>query len=197
MSQSQGGVIPGVVIDILYWGGILTVLAIAYTIDYLLIHLWLYGTATFNIVLDALILASLLSFDSISLASVILFARNARGRSSFWLLLLYVVGAFAVLTYYTYTVIINHSSIFVEVYGQGVVGDRYVGYGIVLYNLGILLMTWLIVQGRRNVSKLSRSLQIPLLTQSFAGNGRGKGRSGCYDVIIYDENGEEIERIPC
>jgi len=128
VSQNQGGLVPGIIVDILYWGGILTVLAIAYTIDYMLIHLWLYGTATLNIVLDALILASLLSFDALSLTSTILFIKNVRSRANMWILLIYAIGAFVVLTYYTYMVMANHTAILVEVYGQGVVGDKYIGY---------------------------------------------------------------------
>ncbi|MGC9225926.1 hypothetical protein [Caldivirga sp.] len=183
MSQAQSGPIPGIVINILYWGGIITVLAIAYTIDYLLIHLWLYGNAEFNIVLDTLILASLLSFDALSLASTIFFIRNARNRTSSGLLLLYVIGAFAVLTYYTYVVMANHTAILVEVYGQGVIGDKYIGSGIVLYNMGIALMTWLIVQGRGNLNKLTHEIPLPSIPQTFT-NNRSKGKDKDDAIII-------------
>ncbi|KUO86016.1 MAG: hypothetical protein AT709_06190 [Caldivirga sp. MG_3] len=178
MSQNQGGLVPGIIVDILYWGGILTVLAIAYTIDYMLIHLWLYGTATLNIVLDALILASLLSFDALSLTSTILFIKNVRSRANMWILLIYAIGAFVVLTYYTYMVMANHTAILVEVYGQGVVGDKYIGYGIVLYNLGVALLTWLVIQGRGALSKL-RSIPIPIITPTTPLRGnKGLTRGG-------------------
>ncbi|WP_291767281.1 hypothetical protein [Caldivirga sp. UBA161] len=182
MSQSQSSPIPEAIINILYWGGIITVLAITYTIDYLLIHLWIYGSAEFNIVLDALILASLLSFDSLSLASTIFFIKNARSRASSWLLLIYAVGAFIVLAYYTYVVMANHAAIMVEVYGQGVIGDKYIGFGIVLYNMGIALMTWLIIQGRGNLNKLTRA--IPIITQTFTNGGEGDENSNKDGVII-------------
>jgi hypothetical protein len=178
VSQNQGGLVPGIIVDILYWGGILTVLAIAYTIDYMLIHLWLYGTATLNIVLDALILASLLSFDALSLTSTILFIKNVRSRANMWILLIYAIGAFVVLTYYTYMVMANHTAILVEVYGQGVVGDKYIGYGIVLYNLGVALLTWLVIQGRGALSKL-RSIPIPIITPTTPLRGnKGLTRGG-------------------
>ena len=189
MSQSQNSPIPDAIINILYWGGIITVLAIAYTIDYLLIHLWLYGNAEFNIVLDALILASLLSFDALSLASTIFFIKNARGRASLWLLLIYVVGAFAVLTYYTYVVMANHTAIMVEVYGQGVVGDKYVGSGIVLYNMGMALMTWLIIQSRGNLSKITRMIPLPPITQQFTNRRKDKDDDKNGEIIIcYDDD---------
>ncbi|ABW02502.1 hypothetical protein [Caldivirga maquilingensis] len=186
MSQSQNSPIPEAIINILYWGGIITVLAIAYTIDYLLIHLWLYGNAEFNIVLDALILASLLSFDALSLASTIFFIKNARSRTSSWLLLIYAVGAFAVLTYYTYIVMASHTAIMVEVYGQGVTGDKYIGSGIVLYNMGMALMTWLIIQGRGNLSKLTRAIPMLPVSQSFTNRKRSNDANDPI-IICYDD----------
>jgi len=198
VSQNQGGLIPGIIVDILYWGGILTVLAIAYTIDYMLIHLWLYGTATLNIVLDALILASLLSFDALSLTSTILFIKSARSKANTWILLIYAIGAFVVLTYYTYMVMANHTAILVEVYGQGVVGDKYIGYGIVLYNLGVALLTWLVIQGKGTLDRL-RSIPIPLITPTTPLRGN-KGASTrrereCSVVDVYDEDGNRISEI--
>jgi len=197
VSQNQGGLVPGIIVDILYWGGILTVLAIAYTIDYMLIHLWLYGTATLNIVLDALILASLLSFDALSLTSTILFIKNVRSRANMWILLIYAIGAFVVLTYYTYMVMANHTAILVEVYGQGVVGDKYIGYGIVLYNLGVALLTWLVIQGKGTLDRL-RSIPIiltpspPLHNDKRANTRREKE---CSVVDVYDEDGNRISEI--
>jgi len=197
VSQNQGGLVPGIIVDILYWGGILTVLAIAYTIDYMLIHLWLYGTATLNIVLDALILASLLSFDALSLTSTILFIKNVRSRANMWILLIYAIGAFVVLTYYTYMVMANHTAILVEVYGQGVVGDKYIGYGIVLYNLGVALLTWLVIQGKGTLDRL-RSIPIiltpspPLHDDKRANTRREKE---CSVVDVYDEDGNRISEI--
>jgi hypothetical protein len=184
-------------VDILYWGGILTVLAIAYTIDYMLIHLWLYGTATLNIVLDALILASLLSFDALSLTSTILFIKNVRSRANMWMLLIYAIGAFVVLTYYTYMVMVNHTAILVEVYGQGVVGDKYIGYGIVLYNLGVALLTWLVIQGKGTLDRLRSILIIltpspPLHNDKRANTRREKE---CSVVDVYDEDGNRISEI--
>jgi len=197
VSQNQGGLVPGIIVDILYWGGILTVLAIAYTIDYMLIHLWLYGTATLNIVLDALILASLLSFDALSLTSTILFIKSARSKANTWILLIYAIGAFVVLTYYTYMVMANHTAILVEVYGQGVVGDKYIGYGIVLYNLGVALLTWLVIQGKGTLDRL-RSIPIiltpspPLHNDKRANTRREKE---CSVVDVYDEDGNRISEI--
>jgi len=197
VSQNQGGLVPGIIVDILYWGGILTVLAIAYTIDYMLIHLWLYGTATLNIVLDALILASLLSFDALSLASTILFIKNVRSRANMWILLIYAIGAFVVLTYYTYMVMANHTAILVEVYGQGVVGDKYIGYGIVLYNLGVALLTWLVIQGKGTLDRL-RSIPIILTSSTpLHGDKRANTRreKECSVVDVYDEDGNRISEI--
>jgi len=196
VSQNQGGLVPGIIVDILYWGGILTVLAIAYTIDYMLIHLWLYGTATLNIVLDALILASLLSFDALSLTSTILFIKNMRSRANMWILLIYAIGAFVVLTYYTYMVMANHTAILVEVYGQGVVGDKYIGYGIVLYNLGVALLTWLVIQGKGTLDRL-RSIPI-ILTPSTPLHGDKRAntrREKECSVDVYDEDGNRISEI--
>ena len=196
MSQNQGGLVPGIIVNILYWGGILTVLAIAYTIDYMLIHLWLYGTATLNIVLDALILASLLSFDALSLTSTILFIKNMRSRANMWILLIYAIGAFVVLTYYTYMVMANHTAILVEVYGQGVVGDRYIGYGIVLYNLGVALLTWLVIQGKGTLDRL-RSIIILTPSTLLHGDKRANTRreKECSVVDVYDEDGNRISEI--
>ncbi|WP_066793645.1 hypothetical protein [Caldivirga sp. MU80] len=197
MSQNQGGLVPGIIVDILYWGGILTVLAIAYTIDYMLIHLWLYGTATLNIVLDALILASLLSFDALSLTSTILFIKNVRSRANMWILLIYAIGAFVVLTYYTYMVMANHTAILVEVYGQGVVGDKYIGYGIVLYNLGVALLTWLVIQGKGTLDRL-RSIPIILTPSPPLHNNKGantRREKECSVVDVYDEDGNRISEI--
>jgi hypothetical protein len=197
VSQNQGGLVPGIIVDILYWGGILTVLAIAYTIDYMLIHLWLYGTATLNIVLDALILASLLSFDALSLTSTILFIKNVRSRANMWILLVYAIGAFVVLTYYTYMVTANHTAILVEVYGQGVVGDKYIGYGIVLYNLGVALLTWLVIQGKGTLDRL-RSIPIILTPSSPLRNNKGantRREKECSVVDVYDEDGNRISEI--
>ncbi|MFP3311532.1 MAG: hypothetical protein RXO26_06860 [Caldivirga sp.] len=197
MSQNQGGLVPGIIVDILYWGGILTVLAIAYTIDYMLIHLWLYGTATLNIVLDALILASLLSFDALSLTSTILFIKNMRSRANMWILLIYAIGAFVVLTYYTYMVMANHTAILVEVYGQGVVGDKYIGYGIVLYNLGVALLTWLVIQGKGTLDRL-RSIPIILTPSPPLHNNKGantRREKECSVVDVYDEDGNRISEI--
>jgi len=197
VSQNQGGLVPGIIVDILYWGGILTVLAIAYTIDYMLIHLWLYGTATLNIVLDALILASLLSFDALSLTSTILFIKNVRSRANMWILLIYAIGAFVVLTYYTYMVMANHTAILVEVYGQGVVGDKYIGYGIVLYNLGVALLTWLVIQGKGTLDRLR---SIPIILTPFPPLHNNKGANTrrekeCSVVDVYDEDGNRISEI--
>jgi len=197
VSQNQGGLVPGIIVDILYWGGILTVLAIAYTIDYMLIHLWLYGTATLNIVLDALILASLLSFDALSLTSTILFIKNVRSRANMWILLVYAIGAFVVLTYYTYMVMANHTAILVEVYGQGVVGDKYIGYGIVLYNLGVALLTWLVIQGKGTLDRL-RSIPIILTPLPPLRNNKGantRREKECSVVDVYDEDGNRISEI--
>jgi hypothetical protein len=197
VSQNQGGLVPGIIVDILYWGGILTVLAIAYTIDYMLIHLWLYGTATLNIVLDALILASLLSFDALSLTSTILFIKNMRSRANMWILLIYAIGAFVVLTYYTYMVMANHTAILVEVYGQGVVGDKYIGYGIVLYNLGVALLTWLVIQGKGTLDRL-RSIPIILTPSPPLHNNKGantRREKECSVVDVYDEDGNRISEI--
>jgi phosphoglycerol transferase MdoB-like AlkP superfamily enzyme len=197
VSQNQGGLVPGIIVDILYWGGILTVLAIAYTIDYMLIHLWLYGTATLNIVLDALILASLLSFDALSLTSTILFIKNVRSRANMWILLIYAIGAFVVLTYYTYMVMANHTAILVEVYGQGVVGDKYIGYGIVLYNLGVALLTWLVIQGKGTLDRL-RSIPIILTPSPPLHNNKGantRREKECSVVDVYDEDGNRISEI--
>jgi hypothetical protein len=197
VSQNQGGLVPGIIVDILYWGGILTVLAIAYTIDYMLIHLWLYGTATLNIVLDALILASLLSFDALSLTSTILFIKNVRSRANMWILLIYAIGAFVVLTYYTYMVMANHTAILVEVYGQGVVGDKYIGYGIVLYNLGVALLTWLVIQGKGTLDRL-RSIPIILTPSTPLHNNKGantRREKECSVVDVYDEDGNRISEI--
>lgn len=201
MTQSQS-LVPGWALAIIYWAGLLTVLSIGFTIDYVLIHLWIYGSAQLGIVIMVLVASSVLLFDALSIVSTISFFRGlVRNRSgghggSSALLYIYMVIVIVAIVYYTYFVLQNNASIYIEAYGQGVIGNRYIGYGIALYNLGLALLMLLILKFRGFTKNIQLPIvNVPGLASQLTGQGRRRGGSDQPVIEIYDENGRKIDEI--
>ena len=185
MQQDNTSIISPLLISMFYWLSIASTLAVLVSIDYVLIKLWVTGLAQLGVVLTTVIASALVSFDVLSITSIYLFAVNMIRRGGVkWLIALYLIGAVIVLSYYTYTVLRENSFIYIEVNTVGVLGDKYVGYGILMYNLGVLILMYIIVKGKDIIRNLPYNVTLPGFGKGFKGDRRGRERDDSIEVVV-------------
>ncbi len=156
MSVNTGGIQDYV--RYVYIMSLVSALAMAIAVDYVLTELWIYGTADLTILVITPVFMFMLSMLIISSITMIKQLRGGSfGRLSSKakaLMITYIAFFMIALIYFTYISIIHYAGLGLTISDPQLVGDHYLGFGLALYDAGLLTTSWQLVEDLLN-NKLS------------------------------------------
>ncbi|WP_054849386.1 hypothetical protein [Vulcanisaeta sp. JCM 14467] len=155
MSVNTGGIQDYV--RYVYIMSLVSALAMAIAVDYVLTELWIYGTADLTILVITPVFMFMLSMLVISSITMIKQLRGNFGRMSSKakaLMITYITFFMIALMYFTYISIIHYAGLGLTISDPQLVGDHYLGFGLALYDAGLLTMSWQLIEDLLN-NKLS------------------------------------------
>ncbi|WP_069806404.1 hypothetical protein [Vulcanisaeta thermophila] len=133
----------------IYIMSLLSALSMAVSLDYVLISLWLYGEANLTILIVMPIFMFMLSMLVISSITMIRQLRGGFGSMSTRakaLMTIYILFFMAALLYFTYISVIHYVNLGLVITDYQLVGDHYLGFGLALYNAGVLTTSWQLIE---------------------------------------------------
>ena len=155
MSVNTGGIQDYV--RYVYVMSLVSALAMAIAVDYVLTELWIYGTADLTVLVVTPVFMFMLSMLVISSITMIKQLRGNFGRMSSKakaLMITYITFFMIALMYFTYISIIHYAGLGLTISDPQLVGDHYLGFGLALYDAGLLTTSWQLIEDLLN-NKLS------------------------------------------
>ncbi|WP_054857953.1 hypothetical protein [Vulcanisaeta sp. JCM 16159] len=140
-----------------YIMSLVSALAMAVAVDYVLTELWIYGTADLTILVITPVFMFMLSMLVISSITMI---KQLRGNFSKMtsrakaLMITYITFFIIALIYFTYVSIIHYAGLGLTISDPQLIGDHYLGFGLALYDAGLLTTSWQLIEDLLN-GKLS------------------------------------------
>ncbi|MFB6469928.1 MAG: hypothetical protein TU36_001640 [Vulcanisaeta sp. AZ3] len=164
MSVNTGGIQDYV--RYIYIMSLISALSMAMALDYVLIELWLYGIANLTVLIVTPVFMFMLSMLVISSLTMIKQLRNGFGDMSFRaraLIITYITFFMIALMYFTYISIMHYADLGLVITDYQLTGDHYLGFGLALYNAGLLVMSWQLIEDLMN-NKLSTLYRFIIMT---------------------------------
>ncbi len=155
MSINTGGIQDYV--RYVYIMSLVSALAMALAVDYVLTELWIYGVADLTVLIITPVIMFMLSMLVISSITMIKQLKGSFGRMSSKakaLMITYIFFFMVALIYFTYISIMHYAGLGLVVTDYQLVGDHYLGFGLALYDAGLLTTSWQLVEDLMN-GKLS------------------------------------------
>ena len=140
-----------------YIMSLVSALAMAVAVDYVLTELWIYGTANLTILVITPVFMFMLSILVISSVTMIKQLRGNFGTLSMKaraFMITYITLFMIALIYFTYISMVHYAGLGLVISDPQLIGDHYLGFGLALYNAGLLTMSWQLVEDLLN-NKLS------------------------------------------
>ncbi|GAB6948329.1 hypothetical protein JCM16161A_24590 [Vulcanisaeta sp. JCM 16161] len=128
---------------------LVSALAMAIAVDYVLTELWIYGTADLTILVITPVFMFMLSMLIISSITMIKQLRGSFGRMSSKakaLMITYIAFFMIALIYFTYISIIHYAGLGLTISDPQLIGDHYLGFGLALYDAGLLTTSWQLIE---------------------------------------------------
>ena len=155
MSVNTGGIQDYV--KYVYIMSLISALAMAVSVDYVLTELWLYGVADLTVLIVTPVFMFMFSMLIISSITMIKQIRGGFGNMSSKaraLMVTYIVFFMMALVYFTYISVVHYAGLGLVITDYQLVGDHYLGFGLALYDAGLLTMSWQLTEDLLN-NKLS------------------------------------------
>ncbi len=132
---------------------LVSALAMAIAVDYVLTELWIYGTADLTILVITPVFMFMISMLVISSISMIKQLKGNFGKMSTKakaLMMTYISFFIVALVYFTYISVIHYAGLGLTVSDPQLIGDHYLGFGLALYDAGLLTTSWQLTEDLMN-----------------------------------------------
>jgi hypothetical protein len=156
---------------------LVSALAMAIAVDYVLTELWIYGAADLTILVITPVFMFMFSMLVISSITMIKQLKGNFGKMSSKakaLMITYITFFMIALIYFTYISIIHYAGLGLTISDPQLTGDHYLGFGLALYDAGLLTTSWQLVEDLLN-NKLSSLYKFFIMMFKSHGNDDDDG----------------------